>query len=258
LRFKADRRPVIFVLAALALHVGVFLWASPAWAAVWVLPLAVVGMFVAPINHHHQHVNTFRSRPLNRAFELALSLQTGVSPYSWVLHHNFGHHQNYLNQPPHGSADESRWKYLDGTPMGRVAYTLNLFIRHPLDIYRVGKRQPKAWRNYLLMKLPMWGLLAAGLAISPWNCLFAFVLPAMLTLLHTCWATYEHHAGHEPTGHHDASVNRENALFNWLTCNLGLHTAHHTRPGLHWSLLPEYHAKIRDRIPEHQLLSGFW
>jgi fatty acid desaturase len=53
-------------------------------------------------------------------------------------------------------------------------------------------------------------------------------------------------------------VNRENALFNLLTCNLGLHTAHHMKPGLHWSELPEMHATIRSQIPKHQLLADFW
>jgi beta-carotene hydroxylase len=28
---------------------------------------------------------------------------------------------------------------------------------------------------------------------------------------------------------------------NWILLNNGYHTAHHLRPSLHWSLLPEYH-----------------
>jgi len=53
-------------------------------------------------------------------------------------------------------------------------------------------------------------------------------------------------------------VNRENKLFNLLTCNLGLHTAHHMKPGLHWSELPQMHASIRSQIPKQQLLADFW
>ena len=37
------------------------------------------------------------------------------------------------------------------------------------------------------------------------------------------------------SNHLDASRNNVNPLFNFITCNLGYHTAHHKRPGIHWS-----------------------
>ncbi|MBJ21326.1 MAG: fatty acid desaturase [bacterium] len=258
LRYRADRRSVSFVLGMFALHALAFFLAPPWLAAICLVPLAIGSMFIAAINHHHQHFNTFRSPWLNRIYELVLALQTGISPFGWVLHHNLGHHRNYLNQPPHPEPDESNWTRPDGSQMGRVEYTIDLILNHQLDIFRVGWKYPKFLRAFLLMKIPLYVIIAVALYINPVNAFLVLLIPSFIALCHTSWATYEHHAGHYPTDHYDASMNRKNAIFNFLTCNLGLHTAHHLRPGVHWSLLPKLHEEIENRIPPEMILTTFW
>jgi fatty acid desaturase len=142
--------------------------------------------------------------------------------------------------------------------MGRLEYSIHLLLHHQIDIVRVGLRHPRYLRSFLLMKLPLWGLIGVGLWLRPLETVLIFLLPAFITLFHTIWATYEHHAGCPGNSHVDASRNRDNRIYNALTGNLGLHTAHHKRPGLHWSLLPELHAKIRNQIPKEQILESFW
>ena len=100
LRYRVDRRAVAYVHVLLGLHAAVF-FLAPTWVAgLCVIPLATASMFVAAINHHHQHFNTFHSSWMNRVFDITLSLQTGIAPFAWVLHHNLGHHVNYLKQRP--------------------------------------------------------------------------------------------------------------------------------------------------------------
>ena len=258
LKYKADRWPVTYVLTMFAVHVLLWWAATPLVALLSVVPLTIASMFVAPINHHHQHLNTFRSPLLNRLYDLALGLQTGIGPYGWVLHHNLGHHLNYLNQRPHERPDESKWTRRDGSQMGRVEYTAVLVATHQIDIFRVGRKHPKVLRAYLLMKIPLYLFAGIGLYLNPLNYLLIFLIPGFLALVHTSWATYEHHAGCDPETHHHASRNRESKVFNVMTGNLGLHTAHHMRPGVHWSLLPAIHEEIRDKIPPEQLKPGFW
>lgn len=258
LRYKADRRSVAYVLAMFGAHALAF-FLAPTWVAILcVIPLTVASMFVAPINHHHQHLNTFHSAWLNRVYELVLALQTGIAPFGWVLHHNLGHHRNYLHQRPHAEADESKWTRRDGSQMGRVEYTIDLVLNHQLDILRIGRRYPKYLRVFLLMKIPLWTIIGLALWMNPVNAVLCILLPGFLTLTHTAWATYAHHAGHYPTDHFDASVNNLNPLFNFMTCNLGFHTAHHKKPGIHWSLLPEIHDEIKDRIPGKLIETNFW
>jgi fatty acid desaturase len=258
LRYKADRRAVAYVSILLALHAAAFFFA-PTWVAgLCVIPLAVASMFVSAINHHHQHFNTFRSAWMNRVFELALSLQTGIAPFSWVLHHNLGHHVNYLHQRPHSEPDESKWTRSDGSQMGRIEYTIDLLLHHQIDIFRVGRRYPKYFRQFLWMKLPLYSIIGLALYFNPMNAVLVILLPGFIALAHTVWVTYEHHAGAYPTSHYDASRNNTNPLFNYLTCNLGYHTAHHKRPGVHWSLLPKIHEEIKHRIPPELIQAEFW
>jgi fatty acid desaturase len=258
LKYKADRFSVSFVLGVFTLHAAAFLFA-PTWLAVLcVIPLAIASMFVAAMNHHHQHLNTFKSPALNRFYELALSLQTGIAPYAWVLHHNLGHHRNYLNQRPHESFDESKWTRADGSQMSRIEYTINLLANHQIDIIRVGRRHPKYFRPFLLMKIPLYAVLGLALYYNPINAVLCILLPGYIALAHTAWATYEHHAGLYPNDHHDSSYNNLNPIYNALTCNLGYHTAHHKRPGVHWSLLPDVHDDIKDQIPAEMIQTNFW
>jgi fatty acid desaturase len=258
LKYKADRGPVAYVLGMLIVHLVLWWIASPLVAALLVVPLAISSMFIAPINHHHQHLNTFRSAWVNRLYDLALALQTGIAPYGWTLHHNLGHHLNYLNQYPHTSPDESAWTRLDGAQMGRIEYTIDMLLRHQSDMYRVGQKHRRYRRYWLLMKLPLYTLIGVGLWINPINTLLIFLVPGFVALTHTIWATYEHHAGCETDNHLVGSRNRDNRIYNWMTGNLGLHTAHHKRPGVHWSLLPQLHEEIKHEIPDELILGTFW
>jgi fatty acid desaturase len=258
LRYTADWWPVTIVTGSFLLHVVVFWYATPLIALLAFLPIFAISTVVAAFNHHHQHLNAFHSPVLNRVYDVLLAVQTGVGPYTWVLHHNLGHHQNYLNQPPSAEPDESHWTRKDGSQMGRIEYTLHTFLHHQVDVYKIGRKHPQVFRRYLLMKLPCYAFVAFGLYLNPLNYVLVFLIPSALALMHTCWATYEHHAGYLTSDHVEASVNRKHPLFNLLTCNLGLHTAHHMKPGLHWSELPAVHAKIRPEIPEPQLLQTFW
>lgn len=259
LRYTADRYTVIHVCLVAALQFLLWSQASPGIAALAMLPLLVLTMMSAPIHHNHQHINVFRSPLLNRIFEVPLTMQTGIGPYSWVLHHNLGHHQNYLEQRPGtSSVDESRWTRGDGGQMGRVEYSLHLFFTHQIDIYRVGKKHPKIYRKYLLMKLPIWGTIALLFWLHPLNTLIVYLALPLGTLLHTCWVTYEHHSGLYTDDHNLASRNRSSRIYNLLSQNLGYHTAHHMRPGLHWSELPKFHEEIQSKIPETLVNPAFW
>lgn len=244
-RFAADKLPVACVLTLSLVDFMVYFMVDNVWwlAAYTVLLVIPKGMICA-WNHHHQHTLTFHAKGLNRLLEFFYALHTGVTTNLWVLHHVLGHHKNYLDQ----SQDQSRWKRSSGQNMGPLEYTLNVSGTAYYRGYLVGKNYPKVQRDFLLYT----AITVISVALLCWfslvPALFVFVLPMIISLLFTSWVTYDHHNGLDTDDPFEASYNNTNRLFNLLTGNLGYHTAHHHRQGLHWSKLPELHEEIKSRI----------
>jgi fatty acid desaturase len=239
---------VFLILVLSAVDLGVYLLLDSPWLLVgyWLLGVVPKGI-VSCWSHHHQHVLTFRSAALNRVYELCLALHTGMTTNLWVLHHVLGHHVNYRDQ----TVDESRWKRLDGERMGVVEYTLNVAGTAYYRAYQVGKRCPRHQRLFLLWAAITLVVVAGLVWQRPLQALFVYVVPMVTTLLYTSWVTYDHHAGLQTDDPFEASYNADNYWFNLFTGNLGYHTAHHHRQAVHWSMLPELHGEIANRIPKH-------
>lgn len=215
--------------------------AVAAWAIFSMFPKAGVCAF----NHHHQHVSTFHHAWANRLLELMYALMTGVSSQAWVLHHSLGHHLNYLDQ----SKDESRWVRDDGSRMGEWEYAWITTITAYPRAWAVGGRHPRQRRIFLVMGVLTAALMAALVAYRPFNGLVLFVLVPFGMLFGTALATYNHHSNRDTADHFVACNNIIQRFYNVFTGNLGYHTAHHYRPGLHWSKLPALHVEIREKIP---------
>ncbi|MCP4445963.1 MAG: fatty acid desaturase [Myxococcales bacterium] len=245
-RRQEDRKVVAIALSVTMLDFIVYFALDNVgmFVGYWLLGIIPKGL-IAPWNHHHQHCMTFRSAVLNRLLELSYSLHTGMTSNLWVLHHNLGHHVNYLEQ----SKDESRWRRNSGKTMGVVEYSLSVTLTDNYRAFLVGKRYPKHQRVFVAFAALTWAFVAALGIYKPWAGLFIFALPMVCTIMYTSWVTYDHHAGLDPDDPMKASFNIMNRWFNRLTGNLGYHTAHHYKPGLHWSKLPELHETIKDRIP---------
>jgi fatty acid desaturase len=251
-RYREDRVPVLIISLFFALDIVAYFLLDNIWllAAYWLIMIWPKGVICA-WNHHHQHTPTFKSAFLNRLLEQMYALQTGATSKLWVLHHVLGHHHNYLDQ----GKDESRWKRKSGKNMGRMEYSFNVALTAYYRGYQVGKNHPRPFKVFLIATTVTLALLTAMFWYHPMPTLFVFILPMMVSLLFTAWVTYGHHSGLDVDNDFEASYNIMSPIFNLLTGNLGYHTAHHHKQGLHWSRLPALHEKIKDKIPERLFLT---
>ena len=249
-RYQQDRLPVAVILALFAADLVVFALApSWPWVVVWSFLSMPAKNCICAWNHHHQHVPFFNSALCNRAIEVVFGLQTGAVSKVWELHHNIGHHENYMDQ----RLDESAWRTRSGRMMGPNEYTLRLAATGYFCAFKNGMAHPKIQRTFVIMTVLHIALLAGLLWINPLNAFFVFILPMIVSFLITCRHTYDHHAGCSETDEYAASNNIMHRWYNVLTGNLGYHTAHHLRPGLHWSKLPAFSCQNCRQDPGRKL-----
>jgi len=247
-RYRADIAPVLIICGLFLLDLLVYFSVDNVYLLVgWF----VLGIFpktnVCVWNHHHHHCRTFNTPWLNRLLEIVYGLQTGMLASTWVLHHLRGHHSHYLNQ----ERDTSRWQSR-GKTIGLWRYIVEgVFLTYPRAIQE-GRRKPKLLKRYYKELSVSLALLVALTLYRPVPALFVFWLPMLASLIVTMRATYNHHLELSLSDPMAASRNAvDSKWLNILTGNIGYHTAHHHKCGLHWSKLPELHRELAPHIPEH-------
>lgn len=247
-RQKADRLPIAIMACYFMLDLLVYFNVNNPWFVVFWFFLGIWPKGnICAWNHHHQHVLTFKSNIFNRALEVMYGFQTGVTTKMWFLHHVLGHHKNYLDQ----TLDESRWMNADGTTKSELGYTFEVATTAYYRLIKVGLKHRTHLYDFLMMSVFQLCLLGLLFWHNWFNALFIFLLPMVVGLTLTAWATYEHHSNLDTKNEYEGSRNILHPFYNLMTGNLGYHTAHHVRHGIHWSKLPEYHASIEHLIPEH-------
>jgi beta-carotene hydroxylase len=246
LRYPEDRWPLAYTLLMLAVQLGLFFGVRSLWVTVLCVVLFQPVQAVAiACNHDQHHLNIFNVRGLNRAYEVILFLQTGTPPYLITLHHNLGHHPHYLEP----EQDTLRWQRPDGGPRSLVECLVRNFAGHLTWTMALGRRYPLVYRRLKIMTVVSLATLSALLYLDPAKAMIVFVGPMLLAIFNVARLGYDQHAGLELDDHLSASRNIESRLYNLVTFNSGYHTAHHVKPGLHWSRLPAFHRQLRDRIP---------
>ena len=214
-------------------------------------PVLAASAFVQLISTHNaMHSPLFHERRLNRAWQWVLSISIGYPVSIYVPVHNLSHHLGL--QTPRD--------VLRTTEVRHRCNLLNL-LHHIGDGHcapaRVAHRLP-CTRTQDATEMVRAGRLggssgggvftAIALVIGPLAPMIALVLlPAVIGQWLMVGFGYVQHDGCDPESAYDHSRNFRSPIFNWFICDNGYHTAHHNRPGLHWSLARAAH--VADVVP---------
>jgi fatty acid desaturase len=257
LRYAIDVWPVAIGTAAFAGSVlPLFRPLSPAALGAWWLVLFVLKRIVTAAQHGHAHLSVFHpghraSGALNFAYDTLLGQATGLTTAEWELHHNRGHHRDYRDPA------KDVFSVLDphtGRPRSRVEYSLHSSLSCWGDSLRIAREEgPREGRDlvtrFWLCLAVQLGVMAAMVAVNPAMGLLFGAGQAFVVRCSVAWSSYWHHLDVPMTNVYDSSRTLIHPLHNFLGFNSGHHTAHHEKPTLHWSLLPERTRAILDRIP---------
>ncbi len=256
LRHAADVRTLaLMALGTASLGIS-WLWSAP------LLPLSMaLAVTACCAKHNHTHCPTFRGRRANRLMDYWLTFLTGSSTSGIRVAHQVRHHG--ASQSPE---DFVRCSLVtDMSPGKSLLCYVPLVIRETwreMDADMALAKRCKlraAVRNeriaLWMIILPMLWLDAAGFLL--WVC-----LPWIFGQWFLIAMNLPQHDGCDAASRWDHSRNIVGKWSNWWFLNNGFHTAHHERPGLHWSRLAERHAgEIAPRLDpqlSHRGLADFW
>ena len=240
LRHRADWRTLGFVSMELFLLAGGWsgLLRHPAALAVsWLL--AFVCCVVA---HNHMHRPLFRGHGWNGIFQLILMFGSGQPPTGIITAHNERHHVHPDSELDFVRTGLVRFRWNVVNLLVFPFFSVAAMIREkPNDLEHWKTARPRLYRQALLERFVFYSIMVSLLALDLRATLLFLVLPWLAAQFMLVGVNLLQHQDCDIDSEYDHSRNVTGALVNWILLNNGFHTAHHLRPAMHWSLLPDFH-----------------
>lgn len=268
LKYKADRRTVGFLLFYYAVFAYAWLRtpASPLAIAAIVVTLSLMTFFIAVMTHNTIHCPMFYNPWLNRLFSVGLTWGFGNPASGFLPGHNLSHHRFLGGRKDNVRTYKIRfrWNFLNQALFFFVM--LPGIVRTESGFVKKVAKDPEARGWYLQYRVEQIMLFTVKIAllILDWKRALLFVaIPNAYGVWAIFGVNYWQHDGCDETHPYNHSRSFRSKLLNWFTFNNGYHAVHHEKAGLHWSLLPTYHAhnytgRVHPALEEVSLTKYLW
>lgn len=259
LRYRADLRTLLFVTLAV-------LFAAGNWTGEFrnflSIPLGGLFAFIAcTATHNQMHLPVFCSRFWNSIYQIALSFAIGQPPTGIITAHNDRHHKHAESDLDfvRTSLVSFRWNALNILlfPYASIAA---MYREKPGDLTRWKVKRPRLFVQAVIERAVFYAALVI-LLIADWRATALFlIIPWISAQFALVGVNLLQHQDCDSGSEYNHSRNLTGKTANFFLLNNGYHTAHHLRPAMHWSKLPEFHEReIAPRMrPElnHRTLLG--
>ena len=244
LRHQADRRTLGILLTYAALVVAAWTVGPNGLGRVAAIAvLAYASWLCAVVAHNTVHTPVFRARWMNSVFQVWVSLSYGFPISDYIPGHNLSHHRflQAREDVMRTTKVRFRWNLLNALafPFAVTPAILRTNARYAT------MKGSETWRRQRSLEVVIvWGVKVALLALD-WRKALAFVvLPQLMANLSIVGINFLWHDGCDADHPFNHSRNFTSPLLNFLALNNGYHGMHHEQPLLHWSQLPEAHARL--------------
>jgi len=249
LKYAADLKTLFYLsLATAALFVQ---WKFGFHWALYIFSL-YLAIAVAVIAHNHNHVPMWKSDFLNHVTDNWITLFYGFPAFAWTPTHNKNHHK--FNNRKGDFTITYRFSEANNI-LTLLSYPSisSYFQQSPVMNHLKGLYRNKRNKFYLaIIQYVALGLLIVISLILDWRkSLLYIVVPQQVALFVVMLFNYIQHVHADEESDYNHSRNFVSRFTNFMLFNNGYHTAHHNKASVHWSMLPEAHAKIAGRIAPH-------
>ncbi len=262
LRYAADVRSLgllSFLLGLLIAHwTG---WFRSPWSYAITFPLAFVATVIA---HNHMHLGLFRNRWANEMFSIVLCFGTGQPPTGIITAHNVRHHGHCNTELDFTrcSLARFRWNWLNVLAFPFLSIRA-MRREKESDLRKWRRSRSRLFRQAICERTLFYGAALTAITVDWHATLVYLVAPWLFGQLCLVGINLVQHQDCDHGSEFDHSRNIVGRFMNWFFLNNGYHTAHHMKPSLHWSLLPEYHARhvapyMDPTLNHRSLLGAVW
>ena len=256
LKYRADLKSLLYMGITTSLFI--FLWNAESFNIFLYLWHLFMAVSVSVMAHNHNHLPMWHSKAMNTITDWWITCFYGFPIFAWTPTHNQNHHK-FVNKEPdytktYRYSEKNNFLTFMTYPSVSGYFQQSALLNYLKDRYK--KNRTAFWMCILqIVILVSW---IAFFLILDWKkALIYVVAPQQVSLFAVLIFNYIQHVHADEESDYNHSRNIVGSL-NFFLFNNGLHTAHHMKANLHWSLLPEAHAKIEPLIDPSLNERSFW